>query len=392
MKRIFLTLVMTGLISSVSSQIGIDSVLSEIEKNNTSLLALRKNKEALKIGNRTDLFLQNPEVEFNYLWGNPSAIGTRTDIKVVQAFDFPSAYSFRNRIAEAKDDQTEISYQSQLRSILLQAGMLCADLENIIKLEKEYEKRVSNADAIASSYKAKFEKGETGIIEYNKARMNLLNLQKEAERNKIEKNTIIETLTGLNGGIPLNINDIEFLVYEVPADFDEWYKLAEQSNPVLAWLRKEAEISLLNEKLVTASSLPKVKTGYMSEKVVGEQFQGITAGISIPLWENKNRLKYARANSLAIQSAEADGKLVFYNKLKTQHQRAVELQNLVFDYRNSLKTFDNAALLEKALNKGEIALAEYFYEISINYESIDKLFDSEWELSKTLAELSQYVR
>jgi hypothetical protein len=44
------------------------------------------------------------------------------------------------------------------------------------------------------------------------------------------------------------------------------------------------------------------------------------------------------------------------------------------------------------LNKGEIALAEYFYEISINYESIDKLFDSEWELSKTLSELSQYVR
>ncbi len=34
---------------------------------------------------------------------------------------------------------------------------------------------------------------------------------------------------------------------------------------------------------------------HSEEGVVGEQFQGITVGISIPLWENKNSVKYAKA-------------------------------------------------------------------------------------------------
>jgi len=130
----------------------------------------------------------------------------------------------------------------------------------------------------------------------------------------------------------------------------------------------------------------------MSEKIVGEQFQGITAGISIPLWENRNRSKYARANSIAVQSAEADSKVIFYNQLKNQHERAIKLQKLVVDYRNSLETIDNTALLEKALRMGEIALAEYFLELSINYESVNKLLESEWELKKAKAILFQYFR
>ena len=393
MKRILIIIIsLAGLLSSLYPQRTIDSILLAIEKNNTALLALRKQIEAQKLENRTGILPQNPEVEFNYLWGSPVTIGNRTDLRVTQIFDFPTAYSYRNQIADVRNDQIELVYQKQLRSILLEARLLCVDLEYSDNLIREYENRVQNAGMIASSYKAKYDKGETGIIEYNKAQMNLLNHQKEAEKNNIERNTILAELTALNGGIPFNFKGINYVSPEVPADFEKWYKMVEQTNPVLAWLRKEAEISSLNEKLVNASALPKITTGYMSEKIVGEQFQGITAGISIPLWENRNRSKYARANSVAVRSAEADSKLIFYNQLKNQHERAIELQKLAVDYRNSLETIDNTALLEKALRMGEIALAEYFLELSINYESVNKLLESEWELKKTKAILFQYFR
>ncbi|KAA6308963.1 hypothetical protein EZS27_039465 [termite gut metagenome] len=53
-----------------------------------------------------------------------------------------------------------------------------------------------------------------------------------------------------------------------------------------------------------AMGLPSFLAGYMSEKVVGEHFQDITLGISIPLWENKNRVKQAKAASIAAQRAK----------------------------------------------------------------------------------------
>ena len=95
--------------SELYSQNTIEIVLAKIEKNNSTLSALRKSADAEKIGNKSGIYLDNPEIEFNYLWGNPSAIGNRTDIRVVQTFDFPSAYKYKNQIAENKNAQTEIN-------------------------------------------------------------------------------------------------------------------------------------------------------------------------------------------------------------------------------------------------------------------------------------------
>ena len=75
----------------------IETVLSEIESNNTTLSAYRNLNEAQKLENKTDIFLENPEVGFNYLWGNPSPMGTRQDFSVSQSFDFPTSYGIKKK-------------------------------------------------------------------------------------------------------------------------------------------------------------------------------------------------------------------------------------------------------------------------------------------------------
>ncbi|MCK5730588.1 MAG: hypothetical protein KAH68_05910, partial [Draconibacterium sp.] len=129
----------------------------------------------------------------------------------------------------------------------------------------------------------------------------------------------------------------------------------------------------------------------MSEKVIGEQFQGVSVGLSIPLWENKNRVKYSEAQTIALQSIVADNKLQFYNRLKTLHTKAVSLQKNNIDYRLSLQNFDNSELLEMALDKGEISLIDYILELSIYYESVYKLLEQERDLNRTVAELNKYL-
>ena len=183
MKAIIITVIsMITSCFSLFAQNSIDAVLSEVEKNNTTLSALRMQVDAQKIGNKTGIYLQNPEFEFNYLWGNPDDIGNRTDITVTQSFDFPSAYSYKKHISDARNEQVELEYQKQKKSILLQTRLICMDLiYNNALQEPNLARRVTNAQTIADAYQAKFEKGESNIIENNKAQLNLLNIRKEAE-------------------------------------------------------------------------------------------------------------------------------------------------------------------------------------------------------------------
>ena len=377
---------------SLFSQNSIDNIMLEVEKNNTTLLALKKRVEAETIGNKSGITISNPEAEFNYLWGSPGNIGNRTDFSIKQSLDFPTAYRFKSQISDLKNEQILLEYQKELYAIRLQAKMLYFDVIYYNALIEELTRRVTYARQIAQSYKSKFDVGETNILEYNKAQLNLLNVVKTLESTEVERNAQLAELTRLNGGIPVEITENEFQPVVLAGSFDQWISQAEQQNPMLAWINTEIEISRKQEGLSKALGLPKLQAGYMSESVVGQQFQGVTLGISVPLWENKNRVKYAKANSLALESVGADNKLQFYNHLKMLFNKAAGLQQNVAGYREGLSQFYNSAFLKTALDKGEISLINYITEFSFYYESINNLLITERDLNKVVAELNQFTR
>jgi outer membrane protein TolC len=390
MKRAILITAIVVFGFNLFAQNTIDVVLTEVEKNNTTLSAYRKSIDAEKIGNKTGLAPQNPEVEFNYLWGNPSAIGNRTDFSIKQSFDFPTAYSYKNQISNLKNEQAELEYKKQRNEVLFQTRVICVKLTYYNALKVELSKRLANAQKVAEAYKAKYSTGDVGILEFNKAQVNLLNVTKEQESNEIERNALLSELTTLNGGNAINFTDSLFSLQTIPADFEQWYAQSEANNPLLQWVKQEIAISEKQVKLNTANSLPKFYGGFMSEKVVGQQFQGVSFGITIPLWENKNTVKYARAQTIAIQSVEADAKQQFYNSMKALHTKVIALQTNVTDYRSKLAIYSNSELLEKAFNKGEISLTEYMYELSLYYESVYKLLEMEMNYNVAHAELNKY--
>lgn len=391
MKRVFLFISLTGFSTQLFAQHTVEQVLTEVEKNNTSLAAWRQTVDAEKIGNKTGIYLKNPEAAFNYLWGSPSESGNRTDFSISQTFDFPTAYGYKNQISDLRNEQAGLDYQKQLMNIRLKTSLVCYDLIYANALLAEWNKRLDYAQSIAKSYQTKFEKGETTILEYNKARLNQLMVAKELESLRMERNVLLAELTGLNGGQAVDFTGSEFQIDELPADFEQWYVLAEQKNPTLGWLKKEIEISQKQTGLIRAMSLPKIQTGYMSESVVGQQFQGVIVGLSIPLWEDKNKVKYAEAKVLALESIAADNKIQFYNRLKALHAKTIALQKNVKDYRSGLISFDSSELSKKALDQGEITLIDYLTGFSLYYESLSKLIELERDLNKTMAELKRYM-
>lgn len=390
MKRAILILAIVVFGFNLFAQNTVDNVLTEVEKNNTTLSAYRKSIDAEKIGNKTGLTPQNPEVEFNYLWGNPSAIGNRTDFSIRQSFDFPTAYSYKNQISNLKNEQAELEYKKQRSEVLYQTRVVCVKLTYYNALDVELSKRYTNALKVADAYKTKYSTGDVGILDFNKAQVNLLNITKELESNEIERNALLSELATLNGGNAINFTDSLFSLRTIPADFEQWYAQSEANNPLLQWVKQEISISEKQVKLNTANSLPKFYGGFMSEKVAGQQFQGVTVGITIPLWENKNTIKYAKTQTIAMQSVEADAKLQFYNSMKALHTKVIALQTNVTDYRSKLAMYSNSELLEKAFIKGEISLTEYMYELSLYYESMYKLLEMEMNYNLVHTELIKY--
>ena len=374
-------------ITSLSAQDRLTKVIEEIEGNSKTLNAIRQQIEAQKLENRTDIFLHDPEVEFNYLWGNPSELGKQKELSVTQSFDFPTAYGHRKKIAKMQNQNLELQYKSERIDLLLKAKQLCINLAYNNALSKEYETRLSNAQQIASAYQLKFETGDASIIEKNKAMVNLTTVESEKNLIDIERKTILSELTALNGGIEIEFDDTFIANTPLPQNFNNWYSSAEAKSPMLQYLSQQIDINKQQVKLNTALALPKFTAGYASEKVIGEDFRGITVGISIPLWENKNKVKQAKAQARSTELLLDDSKLQFMMHLQQLYAKTSVMQENAQAYRSSISQHSNELLLKRALDEGQISLLEYLLETEYYYDVVNKALEAERDYNLILAEL-----
>ncbi|MDR1645097.1 MAG: TolC family protein [Tannerellaceae bacterium] len=388
MKTFMIVLCIMGANLALFAQENINSALASIEENNATLKALRETAEAQKLENKAGTYLPGPEADFNYLWGNPSIIGNRTDFSVSQTFDIPAITGMRSRVAQAKNHLEDRQYRTDRMSILLEAKQYCIEMVYYNALMKELLIRLQHAQTIAEGYKERLDKGDAGILEYNKAYLNLSTVQGEISRVEVERNALLLQLKRLNGGMDLALPDTEYSEPDLPADFDEWFLQAEDKNPALAYVKQEVEVSKRQLSLSKAMGWPSLSTGYMSESVVGQRYGGVSLGISIPLWGNKNRVRQAKASVVAAQSRQADGRQQLYSRLRILYDRVSGLKATAGNYRSSLANVNSTDLLRKALDAGQISLLEYMVEMGLYYDTVNRILEAERDYRKAYAELS----
>lgn len=198
---------------------------------------------------------------------------------------------------------------------------------------------------------------------------------------------LLSELSRLNGGNPIVFDRAVYETAVLPADFENWYAQAEAENPALSYLKSQVEIDNRQVKLSRASSLPKFSVGYMGEFVAGQKFQGATIGMSIPLWENKNKVKQAKATVKASERIVEDARMQYYNRLKNLYVQVSGLQNNVRQYNSVFEQNDNGDLLFKAYRNGEISLLNYLLEMEYYFVAYNKRLQAERDLELALAEL-----
>lgn len=365
------------------------TVLSQIEKNNTALQALRKRTEADQYGYKAERALDAPEVGFNYLWSSPADVGTRKDISVTQSIDVAALAGARGKLADSRTELSDIQYNIERQKILLEAKQLYIRIVYCNAVNAELSSRIARSEQIEAAYRDMQARGETDMIEVNKAHLAYLSQKNALSRNMVERESLLSELQGLNGGEPVEVNASVISTDEVlPADFGAWYAEASQQIPELAYMKKNVDVNVAEARTAKMANYPSLTAGYMAELVKGSNFRGLTLGLSIPIWSVRSKVRRANASCEAAKLEERDAVTKTYNSFKALYDRAKGLQEISAELSSSLAVSTEAmALTEHKLKAGDISLIDNIMELSLYYSLADEVLATSCDYALALAEL-----
>lgn len=366
---------------NVYAQDQIKTLLASIEKNNISLKSLKEDREAARLAASVNLLPDNPEVEYNYLTGSPSTLGNRHDFSIRQTFDFPTAYLFKNKLSSSGKIVSDLNYEKSRQDILLEARKLCVDViyqENLLRIASQREE---DANRMVMAYRKMLEEGKGNKLDLNRALIALAQVKSEILLLKNHQMEMLSKLKVMNGGESLVVNMINFPEVPLPANFEDWYSINSNQITELKLLREMIVSKDLTVKVQRSLTLPKFSAGYMSEKVTGEQFQGVTLGMSLPLWGNRNTVKTLKAEYSSLELKLSEEELRIKAEMNIQFNRVISFRSMAENLRTTLLETNNEALLKRALELGEITLMDYLIEYDRYYglkkEWISNLYQAE---------------
>ncbi|MBK9017295.1 MAG: TolC family protein [Saprospiraceae bacterium] len=387
--RFFMALAM-AIPAHANAQSSLETVLASVERNNRSLAADRQFWEAKKLEYKTGLTLPNPTVQGQYLFGSPAAAGDQVDFFAVQPFDFPTTYKKRRELAEVQGAVSTSVIAGRRQDILIEAKLVCIEMVWRNKLAAQHDRRKLDLEKLRGDFQTKLDKGDGNILDLNKTRLQLLEINQLQQENTVELQKLQTHLIELNGGESLVFSDTIYpLLLEVAA-FEQIEKEYEAADPMRQSLEQEKRIAEKQLELSKTWRLPKFEAGYHYQGILGQRFNGIHAGVTLPIWDQKHRTEAQQAQALFADLQIQSHLNEQFFEIKELYYRQAALKKSLDEYQFAISPVSNTALLDKALRLGEITVIEYFLETSFYQNAVLHFLKTEREYHAAVAGLMKY--
>ena len=389
MRSLLIGLFALGLSINAQAQSDLKEVLQAVENNNLSLKAQNQFIESQKIGYKTETNLANPELAFEKNFSDVD--GNPYEILISQDFDFPTVYLQKNKIKKAKTANLDNLRQQSRQDILLSAEKTCLNLIYQNKQKEQLTIRYENAQKLVSFFKKKLEKGDANILEMNKVKIVLLNIKNQLQLCNTQVSNLNEELKQLNGGHAIEFNLVIYPTVSIDEDLTKLEIDVLKNTPNLNKMKADMDIASKQISLAKNQVLPKLSLGYRYlNSDINKSFNGINLGISIPLWESRNRVKFAKLNQLSQESQYLSQEKRLISDIQKNYQNYQGLKASLAEYRLILEGSNMNELLKKALDFGQISSIEYFMESIYFYDSYDTYLQVEKEYHLAVADLLKY--
>lgn len=388
MKKIILSSIIVCITLTGQAQSNVDDILRSIQANNKELQANQQTVNSQKLENQLNNNLPDPSISYSHLWGEKSQDGTVGELIVSQSFDFPTLYAARARTNRMKSKALDAKSTAFRQELLLQAKELCFDIIFLQQQQELLEDRLKQNQELVSFFQTRLEKGDANILETNKVKLELLNIQTETRMNRTLLESKWKDLTAMNDNQPFRIDSISQVPLPLlPADYEQLRNEVLESDMTLQSLNS---LDIASRRQIAADRqgwLPTLELGYRRNTESGIPFNGVVVGFSVPLFQNRHKVKIAKARSQSIiyqkenvtQQAEAS--------LTKLYNEAKALQTSIREYQEALHSQQNLALLKQALTGGQINVTAYFVEVTIVYQSKQNLLQLENRYQKVMSQL-----
>lgn len=368
----------------------VDGVLQSIEANNPALKAYDAYLQKQALANKAENNVDNPQASAFYLPFGEHTGPDYTEFQISQTVEFPSVYAARHKLNLERNERLKIEFSKLRQEVLLKAQTLLYELVYLQQQKQLAERRMAQGDTILQQTQTLFDKGQIGILELNKAKVAWLQSQFAVEEIETERQAIHQELQSMNGGNVLSFADESYPTSLQLPPADSLWQQRLYSDAELLVLQQEQAVAEQNIKLEKNKVLPDLSAGYNYQGVPGSNYSGIYAGLSIPLWGSRAKVKTAKAE---LQYQEQQAQAISFeieNQFRTDYQRYELLLKKFSEYQQSLDGLNSEALLQKSYELGEIAFLDYFREVQFYRTAIDKMLSIEKEMHQLRAKLFKF--
>lgn len=392
MFRSFLTLLgLAFLVGSVQAQqSSIDDLLQTIEANNTKLAAFRSYMQEESLQYKSQNKLPNPQAAAYYLPFGEHNSGDYSEFQVSQRFEFPTVYTARGNWIDKQKERLDQEYKKLKQETLLQAKMLALEFIYLQKQRSLVEQRVAQSKKVYHQVETLFDKGQTGILDRNKAKIVWLDQQFALEELKVQEMNVTQELQAMNAGNEVNLGLTAYeSTVEIPEKDSLWNERLSRDAQI-ALLEQEKQVAEQRLKVERNQLFPDITAGYNYQGVAGNNYSGFYGGISIPLWGGRSRIKMAESQINYQEQHSTHVITTLKSEFSSQVLRYQLLLKKFREYQSAMGGLNSEMLLQKSYELGEISFMDYYGEVSFYRHAENRMLEIEKELQQLRAELLKY--
>lgn len=390
MKNKILTLLLTSFAISANAELKIQPIIDSVLNHNSELSTMRARIAAEKASFASVNNLDDPEVEFSHQWGQ-KGIGNKWEIEASQSFDWPGLYTARTRAGNAALQAMDAEYSARRNELAYEVRCAITDGAFAIKKVKLIERQLELFDSLQVVVQNGADKGEISILDVNKLKIERLRLKSRYDESWLSFEEAYAKLTSLAGGMALN--DVsDFTEYpEMPLLSSTIYiERAKATSQDLAYSRALDQAENANLEVVKKSALPGFTVGYTHEYEMGDHFNGLKVGVTLPIFSNRHKRaeivarKEVIADRIRGKEAEIEG------EIKGDCRTVSSLDREIAAYRDVLRSNNNPRLLKIAYEARHISLMDFLLEMNYFIEAEESLIDLQLRREQIMNRLLRY--
>lgn len=377
--------------SCVSLSIGmqaqtVDEVLSQIERNNKELQAQEQTIRASKLEVQAENNLEDPSVEYSPFYTRGISGMSSSELVVTQGFDFPTLYAARRQSGKWKQEVLDRQLRIFRRDILLNAKNLCLDLILYNQKQTLLVQRKKNADELLVLFEKRLKEGDVGVLDVNKIKMELMNVQTEVVQNEAAHRSALQQLLAMNGNLPLEFTENTYPSLPELDSYNELYDEIMSTDATLLVADANVRAAEKELKVNRQSWLPKFEVGYRRNTSLDEKSNGFLVGGSLPLFSNRKKGKIIQAQVTSAKLQVENVRLQAEAQVQSRYNEICKLREAMQAYDVGLmyKTLD---LLNEAVKAGQLSIIEFYTEADNVYQNLQAYMELENQYQKLMADI-----